>query len=71
MTRRLPRVAALACVVSGLAWTAWAQAPAPKLTLSHESFNYGDVWHGDHPVVDLELKNEGNADLVFTRVKVC
>lgn len=71
MTRQLPRVAALACVTLGLAATAWAQAPAPKLTVSHSSIDYGDVWHGEHPVVEMYLKNEGNADLVFTRVKVC
>lgn len=52
-----------------VATTANAQlAPAPRLTLSQESWDFGKVWHPDPVYLDLGLRNDGAADLHISKV---
>ncbi len=44
-------------------------APAPRLVLSREAWDFGQVWHGISPILNLGLTNEGQADLMLIRVK--
>ncbi len=46
-------------------------APAPKLVLSMDKWDFGEVWHPQVQRTTLTIKNEGNADLRLTRVKAC
>ena len=59
---------ALLVLVSG---TLAQDAPAPKLALSMDKWDFGEVWHPQVPQTTLTIKNEGNADLRLTRVKAC
>ena len=68
MSKYAVRCAAFVCVAAGLALSAQAQ---PKLTLSQDSWDFGEAWHGANPSLDLVLKNEGTEDLRLTRVKAC
>ena len=58
-------------MAAGLVGSAFAQQPAPKLQLSQNSWDFGEVWHGEHPTLDLVLTNIGDADMVFRRIKAC
>ena len=44
-------------------------AAKPKIALSSELWNFGEVWHGEKLSESIVIRNEGNADLVITRVK--
>lgn len=44
-------------------------APAPRIVLSQNAWDFGEVWHPLSPVLKLGVKNEGNADLLISRVK--
>ncbi len=47
-----------------------AQAPAgPRLTLSQDSWNFGEVWHPQGVALTLIVKNEGNAPLELSDVR--
>lgn len=42
--------------------------PAPKLVLSHPSWDFGEVWHPESRTLPLVIRNEGNAALKITKV---
>lgn len=44
------------------------ETKVPKLVLSQEAWNFGEVWHPDSPTMTLIVRNEGNAELVLTNV---
>jgi len=44
------------------------EAPAPRITLSHESWDFGTVWHLENPTFKLLVTNDGTADLSIQRV---
>jgi hypothetical protein len=47
-----------------------AQTPAaPKLTLSQDSWNLGEIWHPQSATLTLIVKNEGDAPLEITDVR--
>ena len=58
----------LLVLVSG---TLAQDTPAPKLVLSMDKWDFGEVWHPQLQQTNLTIKNEGNADLLLTRVKAC
>jgi hypothetical protein len=41
----------------------------PKLVLSQEAWDFGEVWHPETPTLTLTLKNEGDAELKISEVK--
>jgi len=43
--------------------------PQPKMVLSQESWDFGEVWHPESPKLTLVLRNEGNADLKINSVE--
>jgi hypothetical protein len=45
------------------------QAPGPRIVLSQNAWDFGEVWHPLSPVLKLGVKNEGTADLTIGRVK--
>jgi hypothetical protein len=56
-------------IVTSQPQTAPASQPGPRLVLSRDAWDFGQVWHGISPILNLGLTNEGQADLVLTRVK--
>ena len=43
--------------------------PQPKITLSSELWDFGEVLYGDAPQQKFTIKNEGDADLIIDRVR--
>lgn len=63
-------VAGLTCALLGFIGSARAQpAPAPRLVLSQDSWDFGAVWHPQSATLTLIVKNEGNADLQINDVR--
>ena len=68
--KRSCRPLGMLCVALGVMASAVAQvAPAPKLVLSQDSWNFGEVWHPQPATVALVVKNEGTADLKLGKVQ--
>lgn len=44
------------------------EKPAPQFTLSQDSWEFGEVWHGEDPELRLVVTNKGTADLELKRV---
>ena len=60
----------VACVALGLSCGARAQTPAaPRLVLSQDSWDFGEVWHPESPALALVVRNEGTADLKIESVQ--
>ncbi len=62
-------LAGLLCVMLGSAAARAQDAPAPRIVLSQDSWNFGDVWHPQSAALTLVVKNEGNADLELKDVR--
>ncbi len=41
----------------------------PRLALSQSTWEFGEVWHEEKPVITLTVSNEGNADLRLLNVR--
>jgi hypothetical protein len=67
----VPRSVAFALAAWGLVGTAWGQesASAPKIVLSQDEWDFGQVWHQELPTFNLVIRNAGNAELRIARVK--
>ncbi len=67
-------MAAVVAAITGI-WgmpavaAAQAAAPAPKIALSQEEWDFGKVWHQEFPTVTLVIRNQGTAELKITRIK--
>ncbi len=63
----------LACVcgvILGLSGSGPAQEPRlPRLVLSQDSWDFGEVWHPESAKLTLMIKNEGSADLKIEQVR--
>lgn len=56
---------ALACSSPSLGQT----AAGPKLELSQDAWNFGEVWHPESPTMTLIVKNNGDAELKLSNLK--
>lgn len=66
MMQRAVLLAGLMLIGWGGAAAGWAQDSrpgTPKLVLSQESWDFGEVWHLEKPRLTINLRNEGTADL--------
>jgi hypothetical protein len=63
-------LAGLLCVtLGGLTVVLAQEAPAPRIALSQDSWNFGEVWHPQGASLTLVVKNEGTADLRIKDVR--
>lgn len=64
----------------GLAGLAWADdppstepaTPSPRkarIVVGQDIWDFGQIWHGDKVEKEIELRNDGDAELVITRVR--
>ncbi len=63
------RLLALLALVGSFCTAAAQDSPQPKMVLSQESWDFGEVWHPESPRLTLVLRNEGNADLKINNVE--
>lgn len=66
---RLKLVPQLLVSVATLGLTFAAQAAQPKITLSTELWDFGDVWYGQKLNSSVTIKNEGDEALKINRVR--
>lgn len=65
MTRTLCTIVHAVFVVAA----ALAQAGGPKLTVSHENWDIGQIWENEPASLVVTLKNDGDAQLIITEAR--